>query len=123
MVQCQLGQFGHAAGDGLQRCLGFAVQPHQPLQHQLAQDAQCRTQVIALTYQLLQRLFHGLVQWGARQQQWQLIGVAPVQPLEKAGMAGNNRGRNGASMGGVRMDGLHGLCGSAVPQVNRHWRH
>jgi len=87
-VQRQLGQLGHGARHLLQRRGLFAVQHHQPLHHQLPQDAQRGAGVVSFGGEARQALGHGVAGRRAGRQQRQLDLVAPAQPLHQAGMGG-----------------------------------
>ena len=110
-IQCQLGQLGHAAGDGGQIGLFVAVEVDQALHHQLAQNAQCGAQLVALVLQGCQRGAHGGVGRGAGRQQVQQLGVAAVQALEEAGVL--SQGCGGRLGGDIRM------CHSAFQRMGR----
>ncbi len=106
-VQRQFGQRRHGLGDDRQRRLGLAVQAHQPLHDQLAQDAQRRAGVVPGFGQARQGLFEGRAHRNAVGQQGQVRAIAAVQALEKTRV----RSGAGAGVGAVKKGCLHGLRG------------
>ena len=87
-LQRQLGQVGHGHGDVLQRRALVAIQHHQPVHDDLAQDAQRRAQVVPARQQRVAGLFHVRARGHAGGQQRQLGAVAALQPLHKARVPG-----------------------------------
>ena len=70
-VQGEAGQPGHRLRDVAQRLVMVAVEQQQALQHQLAQDAQARTEIVTLCHQGVQRGSAVRVCWNAGCQQVQ----------------------------------------------------
>ena len=82
-VQREAGQRGHRLRDVMQRLVLVTVAHQQALQHQLAQDAQARTQIMAALHQRVQRGGAMLQRWNARCQQVQQGFVAAAHALAK----------------------------------------
>ena len=87
-VKCKLGQVGHGAGDVVHGSSAIAIEHSQALQHQLAQDAQGGTGLVALCNKRgVGGLQHGQIGQASGQKK-QLLRVAAVQALYKTGIKG-----------------------------------
>ncbi len=118
VVQGQLGQLGHGAGDVAQGRARFAVQADEPLHDQLAHRAQGAGHVHTPRAQGGHGLFHRGPGGSARRQQGQVLPIAAVQPLEKARMLGLPvTGRNGGA--GERAEEWFCMAGAAIEEGGR----
>ena len=86
LVQCELSQVGGGQCDIADRCLARAIKGGKALNDQLSQDTQAAAEVIALLGQRVAGLRHVSQRGNARCQQWQLLGVASADALNKPGM-------------------------------------
>ena len=108
LVERELGQFRHGAGDVGQRSLGFAIEPDQPLHDQLAQHAQGGRGIASARLQCGEGLRHGLFAWRSGRQQGQVLRVAAVQALKEAGVPGQVGRDSNTAVGKLSGSRWHG---------------